>query len=85
MKGITVIKSYQRLTTSLKNETDLPYDSDRAVADFRAFHPIAAIHAARVTNPLAIDVMLEIVSMLQKDLIAKHSTQERQVSSPAIP
>ncbi len=71
MNGVKVIKSYSLLTASLKSSADLSLDADRAVADFRAFLPVASVHASRVTNCLALDVMIEVVENLQKDLTAQ--------------
>ena len=68
---IKVIKSYDLLTASLRSSNDLPQSDDRAVADYRAFLPVATIHASRVTNCLALDVMIEVVENLRKDLTAQ--------------
>ncbi len=73
MAGITVIKSYQRLTASLKDESELSFDSDRAVAEYLAFAEIGELHAGRVDNPLALDVMMEVVERLRNLLIERQS------------
>lgn len=68
--NIKVQKKYDIFTATLKT-SPISVDVDRAVADFRAFEAIGRVHASRVRNDLALDVMLEIVETLQKDLLSQ--------------
>jgi hypothetical protein len=57
---IVDLRSYRKLTESLKTEGDLSFDSDRAVAEYVAFGSVGEVHAERVDNPKALEVMLEV-------------------------
>lgn len=69
---IKIVK-YAELTASLKQPGDLPFDDDRAVADFRAFYQVGCVHTSRVSNSLAVNTMLEILENLRDDLLARKS------------
>lgn len=71
--SITVIKSHQILINSLESEADLSFDSDRAVAEYLAFAEVGTLHAGRVDNQLALDVMVEVVDRLKNILQEKKS------------
>jgi len=61
-------QAYKKLTESLTTPSDLSFDSDRAVTDFRAFEPMAILHSERVDNPLALDVMEEVIDSVKNAL-----------------
>ncbi len=69
MRQIRVVKSYTTLTQSLQSPSDLSYQDDMAVANFRAFHQVAHLHATRVSNSLARNVILEILDDLRGTLM----------------
>lgn len=76
---IKVIKqgAYDKLTESLRTSADLPIETDRAVADYRAFTFIATLHASRVTNCLALDAMIEESQAVQKALTERKNVLQR--------
>lgn len=78
MRSVKLIK-YNELVASISAPTDLSFDSDRAICDFRAFLPVASVHASRVTNCNVLDVMLEVVEILHKDLVKQ---KNKIVSKP---
>lgn len=47
---------------------DLPYEEDKAVTDFRAAFPILMLHSQRTVRADARASMLEVVTVLQKQL-----------------
>lgn len=57
----------------LLSSRTLPADDARAVTDFRAFQPIADLHADRVTDPVAVSVMLEVLDAVKEKLLSKNS------------
>ena len=57
---IVDLTSYRKLTESIKAEGDLSFDSDRAVAEYVAFGSVGEVHAERVDNPKALEVMIEV-------------------------
>lgn len=57
---IVNLTSYRKLTESLETEGDLSFDSDRAVAEYVAFGSVGVVHAERVDNVKALDVMIEV-------------------------
>jgi hypothetical protein len=54
-------------------EKDLSLDTDRAVANFRAFYATAALDSERVDDPFAIDVMVEVLDNLKNNLQKRRS------------
>lgn len=62
------MSAYKTLTESLKNPSDLSFESDGAVTAFRAFEPIAKFYAERVDNPLALEVMEETLETIKSCL-----------------
>jgi len=76
MKGIQIIK-YQELTATLTSPSDLDSQTDRAITDYRSFLPVGMVHASRVTNCLALDVMIEVVDNLHQDLTAQKNRLQR--------
>jgi len=75
MRTITLIKSYNLA------KAELPFDAERAIADFRAFEPLALVHSARVCHEDALQIMLAVVDGIRDDLLAKrNSLQQRQES-----
>ena len=76
MREIKVIK-YTAFATSLKSPKDVAYETDRAVTDYRAFLPVGAVHASRVTDSKALDVMLEVVENLRDGLTAQKNRLQR--------
>lgn len=64
MKAVRVIKSFSAFTA----QPDIEVMTDKAVTDFRAFFQTAQLHVRRVNDPLAIEVMLEVIEHLQNDL-----------------
>lgn len=46
-------------------------ETDRAITDYRAFLPVGTVHASRTVNCNALDIMLEVVNNLQRDLTAQ--------------
>jgi hypothetical protein len=68
IKVIKKNESYQRMIDSLKSPDDLSFQDDKGVAEFRAFYPVANLHASTVSNPQALDTMLEVVTTLQNSL-----------------
>ncbi len=67
MNGIKVIKA-DKIAALPPN---MPVDSQRAVADFRAFYATAQLHVERISEPKAIDVMLDVVNELRNTLLSK--------------
>lgn len=61
---VRVLKSFPAFTA----QPDIEMMTDKAVTDFRAFFQTAQLHVKRVKDPLAIDVMLEVIEHLQNDL-----------------
>lgn len=70
MRAVAIIKSYQHV---VEQKTQLPYDDDRAMTDFRAFWPIAQVHSAKVCDVNALEVMLEVVERVRGELLARKS------------
>ena len=68
-----VIKSYHIMTATLKNESELSFDSDRAIAEYLAFAEVGELHAGRVDNQLALDVMMEVVDRMKNLLLERKS------------
>ncbi len=66
MSTIRVVKSYTEMVSHSPQE--LAYLDDRAVADFRGFHQVAALHVERISSSLAANILLDILSALEKDL-----------------
>jgi len=67
-----IIKSYHILTTTYRDHPEaLPYDSDLAVAKFRAFFVEASEMTRRVREPLAKNVLREVLETLLQDLADK--------------
>lgn len=57
---IVDLRTYPNLIDSLKTDGNLSFDSDRAVAEYVAFGSVGEVHAERVDNPKALEVMLEV-------------------------
>ncbi len=62
------MSKYDELKASLRSPNDLSFDDDRGVTEFRAFKVIGQLHAERVSNPLAMDTMLEVLDDLKNCL-----------------
>lgn len=67
MRKIKHIKAYD----VLKSAQDISFDADRAVSDFRAFYPVASFHAGNVSDPRALDVLIEVIENVRTSLLSK--------------
>lgn len=52
-------------------EIQLTHADDAAITEFRAFHVVASVHTKRVENPIAVEIMRQILDGLQRDLDKK--------------
>lgn len=66
MRSITIIKSATLI--------QVPVDEQRAVAEYRAFEPLARLHSARVCHPESLELMLGVVEGIRDDLIARRNS-----------
>lgn len=71
MKEIRVLKSYQLMTQDLRTPAELDMQTDRAVAEFRAFYVLGAEHIERLNTTLSMNVVEEVLSELLKVLEKK--------------
>jgi len=65
MQKLRIIK-YEQLRVSAPV---IDGQTDRAIADYRGFLPIASVHASRVTSDFALDVMIEVIEKVQAQLL----------------
>ena len=62
------IKAYKKITES---KTPIPFDDDRAMAEYRGFQEPALLHIDRVSLPDAIDVLIEVTENLRNRALAR--------------
>lgn len=60
-----IIKAFEALKDT---STLLPIDDERGICEFRSFYPIACVYSERMRDLYAINVALEIVEDIRKDL-----------------
>ena len=63
--NVRIIK-YEELRTTKRF---VPFDCDKAIADYRGFMPIGICHANRIQDDFTLDIMLEAVDILRDQLL----------------
>lgn len=71
MRAVEIV-AYSKFQV-IRSAGKVSVDTDRAVCEYLAFLPTANLHADRVTNDEALDVMLEVVEALQIKLARKRN------------